>query len=63
MDYTFYPCRADGSSIAFDVAEVADDEAAQAYAYRVLDRHLSAVTVEIWTGERRLAVVRRMAAE
>jgi hypothetical protein len=58
LDYTFYPCRADGSSMAFDAAHLADDDQALTYAARVLTRHASAVEVEVWAGERRLGVVR-----
>jgi hypothetical protein len=59
VDYTFYPCRADGSSMAFDAVELTHDEDARAFAQRVLDRHDSAVEVEIWAGERRLGKIAR----
>jgi hypothetical protein len=61
--YTFYPCRKDGSSIAFDAAELADDAAAQAYALTMLTRHASAVEVVIWAGERRAGSVARASHE
>jgi hypothetical protein len=63
VDYTFYPCRADGSSMAFDAAEFSRDEDARAFAQRVLERHDSAVEVEIWAGERRLGRISRRGAD
>jgi len=60
--YTFYPCRPDGASIAFDAAELADDEAARAFARRVLQHHQSAVEVVVWSGERRVGAVARTGA-
>jgi hypothetical protein len=63
VDYTFYPCRADGSSMAFDAAEFSHDDEARAFAKRVLERHDSAIEVEIWAGERRLGRIARAGAE
>ncbi|RAK64879.1 hypothetical protein [Phenylobacterium kunshanense] len=58
--FTFYPCRPDGSSIAFDALECADDSGALAVARRVLDEHRSSVEVIIWQGERRVGAVSRI---
>lgn len=60
--FTFYPCRADGASTAFEVVELADDEAALGRASRVLTDHPSAVTVVIWQGERQVGSVAREGA-
>ena len=62
MVYAFYPCRSDGSSIAFDLMDFPDDATALAYAPRVLNRHDSAIEVVIWAGERRLDPVGRTEA-
>lgn len=59
MIYAFYPLRADGSSIAFDLIECPDDPAAEITAVEVLRRHASAVEVEFWEGERRAGAVAR----
>ena len=59
MVFTFYPCRQDGSSIAFDVMDLADESTARAYALKVLGRHDSAVEVVIWAGEHRVGAVAR----
>lgn len=59
--FTFYPCRSDGSSAAFESIECRDDDAARARARRVLDDHLSAVEVVIWQGERRVGALSRVA--
>ena len=59
--FTFYPCRADGSSTAFQTFECPDDPQALAYARRVLDEHLSSVEVVVWQGERRVGAVARTA--
>jgi hypothetical protein len=63
MVYSFYPIRADGASMAFDVAELAGPRAARAYAQKVLTRHASAIEVAIWAGERAMGSVRRLAPE
>ena len=59
MLFTFYPCRADGASTAFETFELADDEAALGRARRVLADHASAATVVIWQGERQVGLVVR----
>ena len=59
--FTFYPCRADGSSTAFQTFECRDDAQALSYARRVLDEHLSSVEVVIWQGERKVGAVARTA--
>lgn len=58
--FTFYPCRSDGSSPAFESLECRDDEDALLRARRVLDDHLSAVEVVIWQGERQVGAVSRV---
>lgn len=62
MLFTFYPCRADGSSTAFETIELPDDTRALVVARRVLEDHRSAVEVVVWQGERRVAAVARTAA-
>jgi hypothetical protein len=62
MIYTFLPCRADGSSLAFDLVECDDDAVARGVAERILRRHDSAVEVVFWTGERRAGAVSRQPA-
>lgn len=57
--FTFYPCRADGSSTAFETAECPGDADALVRARRVLDDHLSAVEVTIWQGERQVGALSR----
>lgn len=57
--FTFYPCRADGTSTAFQVLECHDDPQALECAGRVLEEHLSAVEVVVWQGERRVGAVTR----
>lgn len=60
--FTFYPCRPDGLSDAFESIECCDDDEAMARARRVLDEHLSAVEVVIWYGERRVGSLARTAS-
>jgi hypothetical protein len=60
--FTFYPCRADGSSTAFESFELANTAAAMVRARRVLEEHASAVRVVIWKDERRVGVVERQHA-
>jgi hypothetical protein len=57
--FTFYPCRPDGSSTAFESLELHDDDDAVVRARRVLEEHTSASEVIIWQGERRVGVVDR----
>lgn len=57
--FTFYPCRPDGSSAAFESIECRNDAEALARAPRVLDEHLSAVQVVIWRGERQVGALDR----
>lgn len=57
--FTFYPCRADGSSVAFQTQECAEDAQALIFARRVLDEHQSSVEVVVWQGERRVGLVVR----
>jgi len=61
--FTFYPCRADGSSSALETAECRDDDGAMTRASRVLDEHRSAVEVVVWQGERRVGALARVAGE
>lgn len=55
--FTFYPCRSDGSSTAFETFERPDDAGALALAHRVLAEHGSSVEVVVWQGERRVGSV------
>lgn len=57
--FTFYPCRADGSSTAFETLECSDDAGALERARRVLEEHRSSVEVIIWQGERRVGALVR----
>jgi hypothetical protein len=57
--FTFYPCRSDGSSTAFESLELRNDAGALARARRVLDEHPSAVEVVVWNEERRVGAVER----
>jgi hypothetical protein len=52
--YTFFPCLSDGKAVSFESHELADDEAAEAFAIAVLQCHRSCVSVAIWCGERRV---------
>jgi len=61
--FTFYPCRPDGSSPAFETIECADDAAALVRARRVLEEHLSAAEVVVWRGERQIGAVARVAGD
>ncbi len=58
--FTFYPCRPDGTSTAFETFEAAHDTAALALAERVLHEHASAVQVVVWQGERRIGAITRV---
>ena len=60
--FTFYPCRPDGSSIAFEVFDCHDDDSALDTAQRVLSEHRSSIEVVVWQGERRVGAVSRAAA-
>lgn len=57
--FTFYPCRPDGSSTAFETFELPDDDQALGRARQVLREHASSVEVVIWHGERRVGAVAR----
>ena len=57
--YTFFPSRADGASNAFRAVELGGDDAARAFARRVLTEHRSAVEVTIWAGEREVGCIVR----
>ncbi|TAJ72146.1 MAG: hypothetical protein EPO51_08495 [Phenylobacterium sp.] len=59
--FTFYPCRPDGSSAAFETIECRDEAHALVRARQVLDDHMSAVEVVIWQGERQVGAVGRVA--
>lgn len=58
--FTFYPCRRDGSSTAFETFEQVGDDQALDRARQVLAEHLSAVEVVVWQGERRVGAVSRV---
>jgi len=55
--FTYYPCRADGSSTAFETFEEPDDVHALVRARQVLREHSSAVEVVVWQGERRVGAI------
>lgn len=57
--FTFYPCRQDGASLAFETFELPDEAAALVRAERVLADHPSAVQVVVWAGERQVGAVAR----
>jgi hypothetical protein len=59
--FTFYPCRSDGSSVAFETLDCPNDLEALVRARRVLDEHMSAVEVVIWQGERHVGALSRVA--
>lgn len=59
--FTFYPCRRDGSSTAFETFEQSSDKRALARAEQVLREHPSAAEVVVWQGERRVGAVARVA--
>ena len=53
--YTFYPYRPDGTSLAFEFAELPSDEAALAHAEIIQEEHRTASRVDVWAGDRRVA--------
>ena len=55
--FTFYPCKADGTSSSFEMLECPDDARALIAARQVLDEHASAVEVVVWQEERRVGSV------
>jgi hypothetical protein len=59
--FTFYPCRDDGTSTAFETFEHPSDLDALERARQVLAQHPSAVEVVVWHGERRVGAVGRVA--
>lgn len=52
--YTFYPCRADGTSDTFVCFDLADDTDAYVRALHVLDQHPTSSHVVVWAGERKV---------
>ncbi len=60
--FTFYPCRSDGSSTAFETFELIDDDQALLRARQVLADHASSVEVVVWAGERCVGAVKRALA-
>ena len=56
--YTFYFCKSDGTSTAFEAHELGSDDGAQAFAQRLLLDHPSCSYVEVWEGERPLKTSR-----
>lgn len=52
--YCFYPCAANGLASTFETAELDTDAEAEAYALGVLDDHLSAASVVVWCGGRKV---------
>lgn len=59
--FTFHTFRADGAPVAMDTVDLASEQAAHAYAQRVLDAHLSAQSVSICLDDREIANVARSA--
>jgi hypothetical protein len=59
--FTFYPCRKDGFSTAFESLELLNDAGAIVRARKVLHEHPSADSVVIWQGERRVGAIDRPA--
>jgi hypothetical protein len=58
--YTFYPCKADGTSETFTCFDLQDDAEAGVRALRVLDEHRSCSEVVVWAGARRVITRRRV---
>lgn len=54
--YTFYPTRRDGSSPSFEAHELVCDTTALERAVRILTRHESCDTIEVWDGDRQVGV-------
>ena len=52
--YTFYPCRADGSSTTFEAFELDGDEEARVRASLLLEQHASCAYVTVWQGDRQV---------
>lgn len=61
--YTFYPCRADGTSGTFLTSVLHDDTASKSRAMSVLREHPSASHVAIWCGERKVGIRERVHAD
>jgi hypothetical protein len=55
--YTFYPCRADGSSTTFEAFELDGDEEARERASVLLEQHSSCAFVTVWHGDREVIPV------
>ena len=52
--YCFYPCAPNGLASTFETAEFETDAEAGTHALRVLDDHLSAASVVVWCGNRKV---------
>ena len=52
--YCFYPCAPNGLASTFETAEFETDAEAAIHAQRVLDDHLSAASVVVWCGNRKV---------
>lgn len=50
--YLFYPRPEDGSALAFEAHECADDAEALVRAETVLRAHASALEIAVWEGDR-----------
>lgn len=61
--YTFYPCRIDDTSLAFQAYELTDDEEAALRTFKVLDDHPSAKFVVAWCGDRKVFIRYRIKRE
>ena len=58
--YTLYPFKDDGTSETFACFDLPDDDEAWVRALDLLDQHLSATQVVIWSGERKVATRQRV---
>lgn len=57
--YTFYPCRLDDASLAFESYELQDDDQAAIRGDVILTQHPSAAFVVVWSGDRKVCSVDR----
>lgn len=60
--YSFYPYLPNRSCLTFVIADFAGDAGALGHARLVLSEHISASSVAVWAGERRVGLVGASAA-
>lgn len=60
--YTFFLRRADGDATSFEVHDLVDDTAAAGHAALVGAEHRSAAYVEVFSGNREVLTLPRLAA-